>query len=73
VHVVYILKDESIAILYQWRLQRYPLNKPTKNEVDEWQNIKECTEKAAQETIGKKNKFRRRKGLRIWNEEIERL
>jgi uncharacterized protein YllA (UPF0747 family) len=30
------------------------------------------TQKAAQETIGKKKKFRSRKGLRIGNEEIEK-
>jgi uncharacterized protein (UPF0210 family) len=67
------LQEESIRILYQWRLRQYFLNTPTKNEVDEvWQNIKECIEKAAQATIGKKNKFRSRKGLRIWNEEIEK-
>jgi hypothetical protein len=71
VYKVYILHEESIRILYQWKLRQYLLNTPTKNELDEeWQNIKECIEKAAQETIGKKKKFRSREGLRIWNEEI---
>jgi cell division septum initiation protein DivIVA len=34
--------------------------------------LKNAFKKAAQETTGKKRKFRSRKGLRIWNEEIEK-
>jgi hypothetical protein len=41
VYKVHLLQEESIRILYQWRLRQYFLNTPTKNELDEeWQNIK---------------------------------
>jgi hypothetical protein len=32
---------------------------------------KNCYKKAANEAIGTKQKYRRKKGLRIWNEEIK--
>jgi hypothetical protein len=35
VYKVYLLQEESITILYQWRSQQYLLNTPTKNELDE--------------------------------------
>lgn len=69
---VYLLRDESIRNLYQQRLQQYLLsNLNGQNIEEEWQIIKNCIEKAAQEAIGRKNKFRSKKGLRIWNPEIE--
>ena len=37
----------------------------------EWENIKISIKKAANEAIGTKKKYRRKKGLRIWNEEIK--
>lgn len=58
--------------MYQQRLQQYLLTTVTElNLEDDWQNIKNCIEKAAREAIGKKNKIRSKKGLKIWNTEIE--
>ena len=58
--------------LYQQRLQQYLLDSPTENDVERvWQSIKRCVGNAAQEALGKKDKFRSRKGLRIWNDDIE--
>ena len=34
----------------------------------EWENIKIAIKNAANKAIGTKKKYRRKKGLRIWNE-----
>src|SRR5215475_12096883 len=39
----------------------------------EWENIKIAIKKAANEAIGTKTKYIRKKGLRIWNEEIRNV
>src|SRR5215469_5511145 len=39
----------------------------------EWENIKIAIKKAANKAIGTKTKYRRKKGLRIWNEEIRNV
>lgn len=73
VYKVYLLQDESIKLLYQKRLQNYLTNAETKDNVnEEWESLKLCIEKSANEVLGRKRKFRKRKGLRIWNEEIEK-
>lgn len=72
VYKIYLLNQESIRNLYQQRLNQYILNTPTDSILEaEWQNIKNCIEKAANEVLGKKKKLRSRKGLRIWNRNIE--
>lgn len=71
VYKTYLLQDESIKQLYQSRLQTYLLEMPTNIEInEEWGNISRMIHKAAEETLGKKKKFRKRTGLKIWNDEI---
>jgi len=66
---VYLLQEESIRRLYQQRLAtKYPRASTTDKE---WKNIKVAIKKAANEAIGTEKKYRRKKGLRIWNEEIK--
>ena len=57
--------------MFQHRLQQYLLNTPTQEDEKEWQNIKYGVEKQHNKLLGKKRKVRSKKGLRIWNEEIE--
>lgn len=71
VYKIYLLEDISIRNLYQKRLERYLNETPTKDNInEEWNNIKKCIEKSANEAIGTKRRYRKRKGLRIWNEEL---
>lgn len=72
VYKVYLLQEDSIKYLYQQRLLQYLQSQETKDDINqEWNNIKNCIHQAATEAVGKKKKFRRRAGLRIWNDEIE--
>jgi predicted DsbA family dithiol-disulfide isomerase len=56
----------------QQRLAKNLSEYPRASTIDkEWENIKTAMKKAANEPIGIKKKYRRKKGLRIWNEEIK--
>jgi hypothetical protein len=67
-----LLQEKSVRVLYQKRLEKYLLERPVVNEIEqEWKNIKTCIYKAAEESLGKKIKRKNPKRLRIWNEEIE--
>ena len=69
---MYLLQEESIRRLYQQRLATNLSEYPRACTVDkEWENIKIAIKKAANEAIGTKKKYRRRKCLRILNEEIK--
>jgi len=69
---VYLLQEESIQRLYQQRLAKNLSEYPRASTIDkEWENIKMAIKKAANEAIGTKKKYRRKKDLRIWNEEIK--
>jgi hypothetical protein len=51
-----------------WNLSEYP----RASTIDkEWENIKIAIQKAANKAIGTKKKYRQKKGLKIWNEEIK--
>jgi len=72
VYIVYLLQEESIRRLYQQRLAKNLSEYLRASKIDkEWENIKIIIKKAANEAIGTKKKYRRKKGLRIWNEEIK--
>ena len=72
VYKVYLLQEESIRRLYQQRLAKNLREYPRASTIEkEWENMKIATEKAANEATGTKKKYRRKKGLRIWNEEIK--
>lgn len=72
VYKVYLLQDDGIKYLYQQRLGAYLANINTENDINrEWENIRACIEKSAHEVIGRRKKFRKRKGLKIWTEELE--
>ena len=72
VYKVYLLQEESIRRLYQQRLATNLSEYPRACTVDkEWENIKIAIKKAANEAIETKKKYRRRKCLRILNEEIK--
>ena len=69
---VYLLEQESIRRLYQDRLNRHLNSIPSGNSIEEeWRNMKRIIVQAANEAIGVKKRFRKRKGLKIWTEEIE--
>jgi len=64
------LQEESIRRLYRQRLAKNLSQYPRASTIDkEWDNIQIAIKKAANEAIGTKKKYRRKKGLRIWNEE----
>ena len=69
VYKVYLLQEENIRRLNQQRLAKNLSEYPRASTIDkEWENIKIYIKKAANEAIGTKKKYRRKKGLRIWNE-----
>jgi hypothetical protein len=69
---IYLLQEESIRILYQQILTKNVNVYPRASTIDkEWENIKMAIKKAANEALGTKKKYRRKKGLRIWNEDIK--
>lgn len=72
VYKVYLLETESIRNLYQNRINTYLQDHTTSDNIEEeWQNIKKIITKAASESLGHRKKYRKRKGLKIWTEEIE--
>ena len=74
VYKIYLLQQESIRRLYQQRLAKTLSEYPRASTIDkERENIKIAIKKAASEAIGTKKKYRREKGLRIWNEEIRNV
>ena len=69
---IYLLENESVRNLYQSRINTYLQMYTTSENIEkEWQNIQEIMKKAANEAIGTRKKFRKRKGLSIWTEEID--
>ena len=67
---VHLLEQESIRTLYRNRLNGKLT--PLTGEIDaDWLKIKEAITKAAEESIRYK-KWKNRKWLRTWNEEIQR-
>jgi GTP cyclohydrolase II len=72
VYKIYLLQEGSIRGLYKKRLARNLSECPKDSTIDkEQENIKSAIKKAANEALGTKKKYRRKKGLRIWNEEIK--
>jgi hypothetical protein len=72
VYKIYLLQEESIQRLYQQRLAKNLSEYPRASTIDkEWENIKISSKKSANKAIGTKKNYRRKKGLRIWNEEIK--
>jgi len=67
---VHLLEQESIRTLYRNRLKGKLT--PLTREIDaDWLKIKEAITKAAEESIGYK-KWKNRRWLRTWNDEIQR-
>jgi hypothetical protein len=72
VYKTYLLQEGSIRGLYQKRLAKNLSECPKDSTIDkEWENTKSAIKKAANEAFGTKKKHRRKKGLRLWNEEIK--
>jgi hypothetical protein len=62
VYKVYLLQEESIRRLYQQRIVKNLSEYPRASTIDkEWKNIKIAIKKAANEVIGTKKKYRRKK------------
>ena len=73
VYKVYLLEDESMRNLYQNRINKHLQNLIAKEEIEkEWQNIQQIIKESADEAVGRKKKFQKRKGLKIWNYDIEK-
>ncbi len=67
----YLLKDPSIARLYQERIKQYLKNTTMNHDVEnEWKDLRTLIEKVAEEVLGKKKKNVKKKGLYIWNEDL---
>ena len=72
VYKAYLLQEVSIRRLYQQRLGKNLSEYPRASTIDkEWENIQIDIKKEANEAIGTKKIYERKKGLRIWNEEIK--
>ena len=69
----YTYYKKKVWGLYQKRLARN-LNECSEASTDkEWDSIKTAIKKATNEATGTKKKHRKRKGLRIWKEEIKNV
>lgn len=73
VYKTHLLENESVRSLYQNRVNFHLQEYTTSEDIEtEWQNIKSIVKQAGNEAVGQKKKFRKRIGLKIWNEEIEK-
>ena len=74
VYKVQLMEDERIQWLNeQWicdQIDKVPISEYIGKE---WENIKNIVNQAAKEVLGTRKKFRRRKGLKIWSDEIEEM
>jgi len=67
------LQEESIRRLYQHRLAKNLSEYPTASTIDEvWENVNMATKKSANEVNGTKTKYRGKKRLKTWNEDIKK-
>jgi hypothetical protein len=65
IYKMYLLQDKGIQHLYQTRMAQYINQTLIDDDIDkESVNIKETIEKTAREVLGKREKFRKKKGLR---------
>jgi exonuclease III len=70
----HLLYEDSIRRLYCKRLDLYMNNRAIGTDVNlEWKDLKEVILKAATEVLGKRYSGARKKGLKIWNDEIASL
>ncbi|XP_039280839.1 uncharacterized protein LOC111056792 [Nilaparvata lugens] len=68
---VYLLQTESVRNLYQTRLTQKLSMRPTASSVEEeWNIVRDTLKDVAYETLGTQKLKKRKKGLKIWNEEI---
>lgn len=69
---VYLFNEDSIRYLYQNKLNQELNENEAKNDMEqEWLNLEKEIKKAALEALGVKRKYRKRKGLRICNQEVQ--
>ena len=66
VYKLYLLEDESVRYLCQSRINMAIQAYTTSDGIeDELENLQKIVQQAVNEAVGKKNQFRRRKGLKI--------
>ena len=71
---VHLLGDPSIKLLYQRRLeQNLKHSLCSLNINEEWRTLKNTLRQAANEALGKGNKWRHKRHLILWNEDIKNL
>lgn len=71
---IHLLQEESIRQLYQNRLNLYLSETPINNNINqEWTKIKEIIIRAATEALGTRKKNYKRRGLKVWNEDMANL
>ncbi|KAJ4436804.1 hypothetical protein ANN_16936 [Periplaneta americana] len=71
---IHLLQEESIRQLYQNRLNLYLTKSSINNNINqEWTEIKEIIIRAATEALGTRKKNYKRRGLKIWNEDMANL
>jgi hypothetical protein len=68
------LKDVIIRWLFQQREQTITQNLETGNSTEQkWLNICKIFKQVALESLRKKKKWHRKSGLRLWDEEIDKM
>jgi len=72
---VRLLNDESIRWLYTQRVKLHLSNRKD-DEIDiekEWKNLQNILKSAANESLGTRKRRKRRKYLKIWDDQIKQL
>ena len=72
VYKVHLLNEDSIRLLYIQRLNKLLETLPTDENIEEeWKKLEGAVSKVGNEVLGRKKIRKSRRGLRIWNQEIE--
>ena len=71
---VSLFRDPTIIDLYQKRMDNILDQSPSQDNIeDEWDTLQSILKQAAKESLGEKRKWRKKKGLRKWDDEIEKV
>ncbi|PSN47894.1 hypothetical protein C0J52_03387 [Blattella germanica] len=69
---IHLLREENILNLYQEGMRKYLDQRPIqKKKNQEWNDLRSSITIAADEALGKRKKKHNRRGLKIWNQDLE--
>ena len=66
-----LLQDESIQLLFQQRYnQDFPQREANIDIEEEWSRVESAVHKVSNEVLGRKRRYRRKRGLIEWTESL---